>query len=444
MWRNRNVWIVLSGEFVAGLGLWMSIIANLEFMQQKIPSDFVKSLILFTGLLAGVLIAPWAGRVIDSTSKKKVLMLSGAGRIVSVCFMFAALYFDSVWWMVLFAVTLQMAAAFYFPALQSVIPLVVKESELLALNGVHMNAGTLARILGTTLAGLMLAVMSLKGLYIGSFIAYIALLAATWFLNVPEAGKEAGTSGSERMAKPQISAAAAVNRKEATESLGKEEEASVGEAGDSSDADAAARSGGGFKALLPVLRAQPIVVAVLWLSLVPTLFIGAFNLMIINISELQHDSQIKGLLYAVEGISFIAAGFLVKKLGDGGNPLTRLFAFAALVAAALCLLAFADSRLWSMVSFGLFGLAAGCFFPVASTMFQRHIPKPFHGRFFSFRGMLDRVMFQVVLLGTGLLLDTIGLKRMVIGYGVLSFALIALFFLRGNRAAKAEGVQAEG
>jgi DHA3 family macrolide efflux protein-like MFS transporter len=47
MWRNRNVWIVLTGEFIAGLGLWTSIIANLEFMQRYIPSDFMKSLILF-------------------------------------------------------------------------------------------------------------------------------------------------------------------------------------------------------------------------------------------------------------------------------------------------------------------------------------------------------------------------------------------------------------
>lgn len=32
MWKNRNVWIILTGEFVAGLGLWLGIIGNLEFM----------------------------------------------------------------------------------------------------------------------------------------------------------------------------------------------------------------------------------------------------------------------------------------------------------------------------------------------------------------------------------------------------------------------------
>lgn len=411
MWKNRNVWIVLAGEFIAGLGLWMSIIANLEFMQQKVPSDFLKSLILFSGLLAGVLFAPLAGRIIDSSPKKKVLMLSGAGRLVAVCFMFVALYFDSVWWMVLFAVTLQISAAFYFPALQSVIPLIVQEKDLLALNGVHMNAGTMARILGTTIAGIMLTMMSLKGLYIVSFVAYVALLLTTWFLTVPENAKQP---------------------------VQKKQQSSSDKSGDAEPV-----RDGGFKSLMPVLRGQPAIVAVLMLSVVPTLFIGAFNLMVINISELQQNTQIKGLLYAAEGVSFILAGFLVKKVADRGKPLNRLFVFAAIVAAAQCLLYFADSPVWSLASFALFGLAAGCFFPVASTIFQKQMPKAYHGRFFSFRAMLDRVMFQVILLSTGLLLDTIGLQLMVLVYGGLSFVLVALFAWRESRASKrAEGAGA--
>ncbi len=424
MWTNRNVWIVLAGEFIAGLGLWMSIIANLEFMQQKVPSDFMKSLILFAGLLAGVLFGPLAGRVIDTTSKKKVLMLSGAGRLVSVCFMFAALYFDSIWWMVLFAVTLQISAAFYFPALQSVIPLIVKERELLALNGVHMNAGTIARILGTTLAGLMLTVMSLKGLYIASFVAYVALLASTVFLDVPEPVHRKGAEG------------------EAAVTSGKPEQAESGGRGSDPAGQAPPAEQSGFKALLPLLRTEPAVLTVLWLTLVPTLFIGGFNLMVINISELQNDAQVKGLLYAVEGVSFILAGFLVKWMADRGGLMNRLFLFASIVAASQCLLYFADSKLCALLSFGLFGLAAGGFFPAASTLFQKQIPKAYHGRFFSFRGMLDRVVFQVVLLSTGLLLDSIGLQLMVLLYGVLSFLLVAVFAVREARSAKKDRAEA--
>lgn len=92
MWKNRNVWILLTGEFVAGLGLWLGIIGNLEFMQGKVPSDFLKSLILAAGLLAGLAVGPAAGRITDQASKKTVMLVSGFARSVSVVFMLIAIH----------------------------------------------------------------------------------------------------------------------------------------------------------------------------------------------------------------------------------------------------------------------------------------------------------------------------------------------------------------
>ena len=66
-----------------------------------------------------------------------------------------AIQFESIAFMIAFMVALQISAAFYFPALQSVIPLIVREHELLQMNGVHMNVGTIARIAGTSLGGIL-------------------------------------------------------------------------------------------------------------------------------------------------------------------------------------------------------------------------------------------------------------------------------------------------
>ncbi|WNQ10125.1 MFS transporter [Paenibacillus aurantius] len=413
MWRNRNVWIIWSGEMVAGLGLWMSIIANLEFMQRYVPSDFMKSLILFAGLLAGVLVGPLAGRVIDASRKKTVLLYAGFGRMLSVAFMFLALHYSSVGWMVVFAVVLQISAAFYFPALQALVPMVVKEEELLAMNGVHMNVGTVSRILGTALGGAMLAVMSLYTLYMASLVAYVLLQIATWFLSVQESASVSGTG--------------ILSGEKAGDKL--EEPANGRTAGEGK------RRTGGFAEILPLLKTMPVVKSALLLTIVPTLFIGGFNLMVINISELQNNVQIKGLLYTVEGTSFILGALLVKRFFSKGVMLRRLLAFSLLIAVAQSSLFYGDHRIMSMVSFGLFGLCAGGFFPVVATIFQTGIPKEYHGRFFSFRAMFDRVLFQVVLLGTGFLLDTIGFKRMVLVFGGLSLLLTAYYTVQERRMA---------
>ncbi|WP_274365650.1 MFS transporter [Paenibacillus thermotolerans] len=392
MWRNRNVWIIWLGELIAGLGLWTSIIGNLEFMQQHVPSDFMKSLILFIGLLAGVLIGPLAGRIIDSSKKKTVLLYSGVGRMISVCFMFVALHEQSVLWMVMFAISLQISAAFYFPALQAVIPLAVAEKDLLTMNGIHMNVGTIGRIAGTALAGLMLTVMSLYSLYAASLVAYAVLLAATWFLNVNETDE----------------------RQELRRTAG------------------GARNAKGFSEVIPLLKGMPVVTRILLLMIIPTLFIGGFNLMVINISELQHDSTIKGLLYTVEGTCFMLGTFLVKRLSFG-TMMQRLVALSAMVGVSHLLLFFADSKPMSLIAFGLFGISVGCFFPIASTFFQTQIPREYHGRFFSFRTMYDRVLFQVVLLCTGLLLDMMGLQHMVLWFGGFSLLLVLYFATRPTK-----------
>ncbi|MDF0725632.1 MFS transporter [Cytobacillus sp. S13-E01] len=387
MWKNRNVWILLSGELIAGLGLWTGIIGNLEFLQQHVPSDFLKSLILITGLIAGVAVAPLAGRIIDSYNKKSVLIMAGMGRMVSVLFMFLAIEYQSIWWMVLFMISIQLSAAFYFPALQSLIPIIVAEKDLLQMNGVHMNIATIARVIGTAMAGAMLVVMSLNSLYIASMVAYGLLLLATFMLKID------------------VENAPKAKDKETKKS-------------------------GAFKEIIPILKGLPIVMMTLILTIIPMLFIGGFNLMVINISELQDDVTIKGLLYTAEGISFMLGAFIVKRIVAGKDQLKLMFIFTFIISISQLSLYFADIKIMSLVSFAVFGLALGCFFPIAATIFQTRIPKEFHGRFFSFRGMLDRVLFQVVLLGTGLFLDTIGLKNMVLVFGSISLLLVIYYTLR--------------
>ncbi|TFD98378.1 MFS transporter [Jeotgalibacillus sp. R-1-5s-1] len=387
MFRNRNVWILLTGEFIAGVGLWLGIIGNLEFMQEKVPSDFMKSLILGAGLLAGVLIGPLAGRITDQLRKKTVMLASGFVRAISVIFMLIAIQQDSVLWMIVFLVFIQMSAAFYFPALQAALPLVVKEKELLQLNGIHMNVSTLSRVLGTAVAGILVVQLPLSMVYLFSLLAYLGLFGVTWLLQINE---------------------------ELPKALPKE----------------AKQRPAGFSEVFPIIKGLPIVLMTLILTLVPLLFIGGFNLMVINISEIQNDPAIKGWIYTAEGIAFMIGAFVIKRIGESFSPYSILFGFSFVIGFSQFLLFFADIPALSILSFAIFGFAVGCFFPTAATIFQTRIPKEFHGRFFSFRNMLDRIVFQVVLLLTGLLLDLIGLPLMVVVFGVLSFVMTSVFYVR--------------
>ncbi|WP_107950397.1 MFS transporter [Lysinibacillus parviboronicapiens] len=383
MWRNRNVWIILLGEFVVGLGLWAGIIGNLAFMQEVVPSDFHKSLIISIGVLAGFIVGPLAGRIIDQTKKKTVIQWASMGRIVSVLFMFAALYTNSVMWMVIFLITLQIAAAFYMPALQSIIPMVVNNKDLLTLNAWQMNARTVSRIVGTAAAGLMLSYFELKWLYIISLIVYIIMFFITNGLQLHET---------------------------ANQSIKDKEQ-------------------GGFKEVLPMLKEHPVVLMTLVLMLIPTLFLGSFNLVIMKISEIHQSTTISGLLYTVEGIGFMLGAAGLRFISDRVKIATLLFSLAFVIGAMELMFLFADVAFLALLTFAVFGFSVGCFFPTTMVIFQNQVPKEYHGRFFSFRNMIDSVIFQVVLLSTGMMLDLIGLSGMGLVFGIISLSLTISFLL---------------
>lgn len=390
MWKNKNVWILLIGDFIAGLGLWLGIIGNLEFMQEKVPSDFLKASILAVGLLAGVAFGPLAGRITDQTSKKKVMLIAGFARTVGVIFMLIAIQTGSIWWMIIFLILIQVSAAFYFPALQAAIPLVVDEKDLLQLNGIYMNVSSLSRVLGTAVAGIFLVAMSLSMLYVASLVAYLGLFILTWFLRIDES-KAAQASEEVTPAKTD------------------------------------------FKDLFPVIKGLPIVFMTLLMTLVPLLFIGGFNLIVINISELQNSSAIKSWLYTAEGLSFIIGAFFVKQLSRKSSPYTILFFCSFMIGLSQLLLYLADIPMMAVFAFAVFGFSVGCFFPTAATIFQTRVPKDYHGRFFSFRNMLERLIFQVILLITGFLLDAVGLQVMAVTFGGLSILMTIIFYTRYRR-----------
>ena len=158
-------------------------------------------------------------------------------------------------------ISIQLSATFYFPALQATIPLVVKDDDLLSMNGWHMNVATISRVLGTAFAGIMLVYWSFMSLYWISMIAYGALLLFTMMLRIDEG------EGREPKVKLWVK--------------------------------------GGFMEVFPVLKAYPAVGMTLIMTLIPLLFIGSFNLIVINISEIQDSASIKGLIYTFEGIAFM-------------------------------------------------------------------------------------------------------------------------------------------
>ncbi|MDN4526002.1 MFS transporter [Fictibacillus fluitans] len=387
MWGNKNFLLLMFGVAVSSTGLWVGIIGNLEFLQKNVESSFLQALILLSGFLVGVFLAPMAGRIIDRGDKKEILIYSGIARCLAIGFMFLAIAYNNVWWMLIYTFVIGISGTFSNPAMQTLIPLIVKKEELLQANGVYMNLFTGARIAGTALGGVMLVSMSLSALYTVTLVSYVILLFATFYLKVDETPREKTDGG----------------KKESFFST--------------------------LKELYPIVRHQHKVLYSIFLLIPPYLFLAGFNLMVIEISQIQQYPGIKGILYTTEGLCVFLGTYLARRfLKDAKLP--YLFGIVFICALAHISLFMASHLVMSVVSFGFFGLAMGLLFPVTTTIFQTDIPADYHGRFFSIKGMTDNILFQILMLLTGLFLDTIGFEKMVITFGICSFFIASLIFLQ--------------
>ena len=105
------------------------------------------------------------------------------------------------------------------------------------------------------------------------------------------------------------------------------------------------------------------------MTLIPLLFIGSFNLLVINISEMQDSASIKGAIYAAEGIAFMLGTVVVKYIGIIWRTSTILFFFAFVIGFAELILIFADIPFLSVIAFAVFGFQLVCFFPTAYDYF---------------------------------------------------------------------------
>ena len=119
--------------------------------------------------------------------------------------------------------------------------------------------------------------------------------------------------------------------------------------------------------------------------------------------------------------------FFVKRFIGSRSPVSVMLSASMVMACTLLSLYFAHYMVPSIIIFAVFGIAAGIFYPLAATLFQTEVEKEMHGRFFSFRGMLDRVLFQTVLVTAGLFLDTLGFQMMVLAFGAASVTVIMAF-----------------
>ena len=185
--RHRNFRLFWFGQTISLVGTWMQQVAT-GWLALKLSNDpFLVGLVSAAGSFPILLLSLPAGVLADRTEKLKVVRIAQALMLVEASLLWwftwsGHLTIDWLLTLVLFGGTL---AAFEIPARQSlIIDLVVKDDLL---DAIALNSGgfNLARILGPSVAALVIAQFGLAWCFGFNALSYLAVLVGLAMIRLP-------------------------------------------------------------------------------------------------------------------------------------------------------------------------------------------------------------------------------------------------------------------
>jgi len=185
--RHRNFRLFFGGQTISLIGTWMTRIATAWLVYRLTHSALLLGTVSFAGQIPTFLVAPFAGVWIDRLDRRQVLVWTQTLAMVQ-SFALAGLTFSgliTIHWILFLSVMQGIVNAFDMPGRQSFMVQMVEDRADLG-NAIAINSSmvNVARLIGPSLAGMLIAVSSEAWCFLIDGISYIAVIASLLMMHV--------------------------------------------------------------------------------------------------------------------------------------------------------------------------------------------------------------------------------------------------------------------
>lgn len=179
--RSRNYRLFVAGQSVSLVGTWMQQVAMSWLVYRLTGSVFLLGVVGFTSQIPTFLLAPVAGVLADRWDRRRLLIITQALAMMQAALLAAAVLsgFVQVWHIVVLSLLLGVVNAFDIPIRQSFVVEMVSHREDLG-NAIALNSSMVngARLIGPTIAGLLVASVGEGVCFVLNSASYLAVLVA--------------------------------------------------------------------------------------------------------------------------------------------------------------------------------------------------------------------------------------------------------------------------
>jgi MFS family permease len=195
--RHRNFRLFFGGQTISLVGTWMTRIATAWLVYRLTKSALLLGTVSFAGQIPTFLLAPLAGVIVDRSNRRSVLIWTQTLAMVQSLLLawLTLAHHINITEILLLSIFQGLINAFDMPGRQSFMVQMIEDrndlSNAIAINSSMVNV---ARLIGPTLAGLIIAVSSEGWCFLIDGVSYIGVIVSLFMMRIPAAAARRATA----------------------------------------------------------------------------------------------------------------------------------------------------------------------------------------------------------------------------------------------------------
>lgn len=179
--KSRNYFLYFFGQLFSLVGTWLQIVAEGWLVFELTHSAYFVGLDAAAATIPTLFLSLFGGVIVDKFPKKKILLFTQAASMVLAFILgvLTVLKIVNVWQVIFLAFLLGIVNAIDSPARQAYVVELVDDKKFLS-SAIALNSGMFntARVIGPTIAGLLIAAFGAGPAFILNAVSYIAVIIA--------------------------------------------------------------------------------------------------------------------------------------------------------------------------------------------------------------------------------------------------------------------------
>ncbi len=185
--KYRNFKLYFAGQSISLVGTWMQRVAVSWLVYDITHSALMLGMVMFAAQFPSLLLAPYGGAISDRHSRYRILLITQVASMIQaglLTFMVIGDYYSNVG-IILLSGLLGCINAFDIPSRQSLMVELIEDKENLP-NAIALNSSmvNLARLIGPTVAGVLIALVGEGMCFLINTISFVAVIASLLFMKI--------------------------------------------------------------------------------------------------------------------------------------------------------------------------------------------------------------------------------------------------------------------